>query len=216
MGKEVHRYEGESILVTYDAGRCIHAAECVHNLPGVFDPERRPWVNPDDASADEVAATVRRCPTGSLQFERRDGGAGETPPPENTVAIVADGPLYVHGDVEVTDGDGNVLLRDTRVGFCRCGDSKNKPYCDNTHVEAGFEASGAIPDPKIRQTESSETGLRVMVAGNGPLLLDGPVTLRDAAGGDSCSGTKTALCRCGASRNKPFCDGAHARIGFTG
>lgn len=96
------------------------------------------------------------------------------------------------------------------------GDSKSKPFCDGTHTEAEFEASGAIPDPKIRQTEISATGLRVVEAANGPLLLEGPVTLRDAAGGDSCSGTKTALCRCGASENKPFCDGTHARIDFTG
>jgi CDGSH-type Zn-finger protein/uncharacterized Fe-S cluster protein YjdI len=216
MGEKLHRYEGESILVTYDAGRCIHAAECVHGLPGVFNPDHRPWVSPDGAGADEVAATVRRCPTGALQYRRLDGVASEAPPTENTVVIAADGPLYAHGDVEVLDGEKSVLLRDTRVAFCRCGDSRYKPFCDGTHSQAGFAASGAIPDPKIRQAETDETGLKVVVASNGPLILEGPVTLRDAAGGDSCSGTKTALCRCGASENKPFCDGTHARIGFAG
>ena len=216
MGEKLHRYQGKSILVTYDAGRCIHAAECVHGLPEVFNPESRPWVSPDGAGADEVAAAVRSCPTGALQYQPLDAGNREEPPAENTVVIAADGPLYVHGDIEVVDGDKNVVLRDTRVAFCRCGESKYKPFCDGAHSEAGFAASGAIPNPKIRQTETERTGLRVVVAGNGPLILEGPVTLRDAEGADSCSGTKTALCRCGASENKPFCDGTHARIGFTG
>ena len=46
MAGKVQEYEGESVTVTYDAKRCIHAAECVHGLPGVFDPKARPWVNP--------------------------------------------------------------------------------------------------------------------------------------------------------------------------
>ena len=41
---KLHRYEGRGVTVTYDAKRCIHAAECVHGLPGVFDPDAKPWI----------------------------------------------------------------------------------------------------------------------------------------------------------------------------
>ena len=215
MEQKLYRYEGESILVTYDAKRCIHAAKCVHALPKVFDPKQRPWIHPDAGSAEEVAATVEACPTGALQYQRPDG-PNETPTAENTVQIVPNGPLYVRGEIEAVDGEGNALFSDTRVAFCRCGESKNKPFCDGAHTKAGFRAGSAIPNPKIRQGDTSVTALRVVVGTNGPLILDGPVTVRGAADDETCAGTKTALCRCGASENKPFCDGSHAGAGFTG
>lgn len=212
---KVHKYESSAIRVSFDLGRCIHAGECVRGLPAVFDPQKKPWVQPDQAEADAVAEVVGRCPTGALQFERLDGGAAEATPTENVVAIAANGPLFVKGDVELVDGNGNTVARDTRVALCRCGASENKPYCDGKHSDAGFEAASNIPDPKISGGDSGESGaLKVILAENGPLVINGPVTVLDSGGDDRCSGSKTALCRCGASANKPFCDGAHSKIGF--
>jgi uncharacterized Fe-S cluster protein YjdI len=65
-------YPGTDIQVTFDADLCIHATECVRGLPAVFDRDRRPWVMTDHAPADEVSRVVERCPTGALQYERRD------------------------------------------------------------------------------------------------------------------------------------------------
>jgi len=130
-------YEGEGVTVTYDLGRCIHAKECVHGLPRVFDPHRRPWVDPDAADADAVAAVVRRCPTGALHVRRHDGGPGEAPP-EPAVRLVPDGPLYVQGSIELRDHDDTLRWTDTRVALCRCGASKNKPFCDNSHLDIDF------------------------------------------------------------------------------
>lgn len=214
MSSKVHEYRGKSILVTYDAKRCIHAAECVHGLPGVFDPKARPWVDPDGATADEVVEVVARCPTGALAYQRLDGGPDETVPAENTITIEADGPLYVQGETEVVDSEGAVVTNDVRVALCRCGASKNKPFCDGKHADAGFSDSGAIPDPRIKDGDRESGGLKISLAKNGPLILDGPVTI--SGSDDRCAGGRGALCRCGASENKPFCDGAHARIGFEG
>ena len=72
-------YEGQNADITFDLARCIHAEECVHGLPGVFDAEGRPWVNPDGATADEIMDVVGRCPTGALSAKRHDGGADEVP-----------------------------------------------------------------------------------------------------------------------------------------
>ncbi|WP_019354021.1 (4Fe-4S)-binding protein [Streptomyces sp. AA1529] len=65
---EKKTYEGKSITVTFEAGRCLHAAECVRGLPEVFDPGERPWIRPDGAEAERLAEVIRRCPSGALQY----------------------------------------------------------------------------------------------------------------------------------------------------
>ena len=70
-------YDGKEITVSFDAEVCRHAAECVKGLPAVFDTQRRPWIDPDGASPEEVAAQVRRCPSGALQYQlRAPAGSG--------------------------------------------------------------------------------------------------------------------------------------------
>ena len=64
-------YSGAEVDVSYDADVCIHAAECMKGLPAVFDANARPWIQPDNATADAVIAQVARCPSGALQIEPR-------------------------------------------------------------------------------------------------------------------------------------------------
>ena len=138
MKWKLYEYEGENIKVTYDLARCIHVEECVKSLPGVFDRDRRPWVDPDAGGPDEVAEVIRRCPTGALQYQRKDGGAQESAPSPNRVTVDPDGPLYLEGDIEIRTPDGETLLRDTRVALCRCGASGTKPFCDASHLGIDF------------------------------------------------------------------------------
>ena len=211
MKSKLYEYDGEKIKVTYNVARCIHVEECVKGLPGVFDRDRRPWVDPDAADADEVAAVIERCPTGALQCERKDGGAQESAPSRNTVTVDPDGPLYLQGDIEVASPDGEVLLKDTRVALCRCGASKNKPLCDNTHVETGFEHSGTLG--KFGSASDIGPGtLRIVLVENGPMRLQGPAEIKGRE--ESVTTERATLCRCGGSNNKPFCDGTHLDIGF--
>ena len=233
MRRKIHEYAGEEISIDYDAKRCIHAAECVHGLPAVFDPDRRPWVDPDGAGADSIADVVGRCPTGALRFERLDGGPAEVPPSESVVAVAPDGPLYVRGDLRLgaalgeADEEGRV---DYRTALCRCGESANKPFCDNAHQERGFEDPGAVDVGRGTAFEdleaepgSASSGpssappagpLAVTAAPNGPLLFGGPVELRSGDGECRILVQNPALCRCGHSRDKPFCDGTHFSVGF--
>src|SRR3712207_5173383 len=115
------QYRSERIFVSFDPERCIHARYCVRGLPEVFDPSQRPWIRPDLAHPDRVAEVVMRCPTGALQFDRRDGGAPEPVPRENVITVVVDGPLYVRGDILIEGPLGETLFEDTRVALCRCG-----------------------------------------------------------------------------------------------
>ena len=130
-------YANAAIRVQWFAGRCIHSAECIRAAPRVFDPRRRPWIDLGAVDARRVADAVLRCPTGALHFQRLDGGPQEEPP-ANSVVAVRDGPLYMRGNVEITDEQGRIIRRDTRVALCRCGKSARMPFCDNTHRATGF------------------------------------------------------------------------------
>ena len=140
LERDIHTYTSEDIDVTWDGKRCIHAAECVRRLGEVFDTSKRPWVQPDKASAERVAEVIHHCPTGALHYKRKDDGSAEPVPEETTVQLAGDGPLYLRGNIVLKDTEGNVLLEDTRMALCRCGASENKPLCDNSHKKIGFEA----------------------------------------------------------------------------
>ncbi len=206
-------YRSEKITVSFDLERCIHSRECVRGLPEVFDAEKRPWIQPDKSDPDRVAEVVMRCPTGALQFERRDGGAEEPVPKENIVAVAVNGPLYVRGNIEIKDSTGTILLEDTRVALCRCGESKNKPFCDNSHKQASFRDAGILGENRLASEPAADgRKLQIVPTVGGPLLLSGEVEIRSADGETAYRGTRTALCRCGHSANKPFCDGSHAEV----
>lgn len=209
---EIKVYKGHGVSVRFEAARCIHAAECVHGLPGVFDPQARPWIQPGKASADEVVAVVARCPTGALHAVDDDGRVAEPVPSRNELRMVADGPHHLRGDIEIRDGSGQVLARETRLALCRCGASSHKPYCDNSHLGSGFEDEGTGTPG---ETGPAATGpLTLSLHTDGPVQCDGPLAIVDAYGEPVATVQQAWLCRCGASKNKPYCDGSHAAIGF--
>ncbi len=207
---KVRAYQGDGITVTYDPRRCIHAAVCVMSLPNVFDPKRKPWVELDHATADQVERVVRKCPTGALQYER-DGHPTEAASP-NSLEVRPNGPLFVRGKVVLQTVDGEEIVRCSRVALCRCGASDNKPFCDGSHATEGFHAAGDASKLQAPQEDCDE--LVVTVAENGPLLVRGDYYRCDADAKSALKESKGAWCRCGASENKPFCDGSHKMVGF--
>ena len=144
----VRHYTDDAIEITYDPHRCIHAAECIRELPAVFDSGRRPWIVPSAASADEIAKVIARCPSGALHFKRWDGGESETPELPTTVVATPGGPYYVRGLIQLKSADGTSVFEDIRMALCRCGQSHNKPFCDNSHFYCGFDDPGAVPEFK--------------------------------------------------------------------
>ena len=62
-----------------------------------------------------------------------------------TIRPAKNGPLIVEGPVELFDTEGNKITVDTpMIALCRCGASSNKPFCDGTHSQIGFQAPAAI------------------------------------------------------------------------
>jgi len=207
----IHRYTGEEVIVEFELGRCIHTGDCTYALPEVFDTRRTGrWVHPDAAPPEDVAQACADCPTGALRcIDKTSGKPMHAAPQENTIQIIADGPLYVHADMQV----GGELEPSHHVALCRCGASRLMPRCDNSHRETGFCDSGMVSVPL--PTEASESGiLSISSIPDGPLMVEGPFTLLDAAGEKICKSGKAVLCRCGASKMKPYCDGSHMNIGF--
>ncbi|MFD6679639.1 (4Fe-4S)-binding protein [Micromonospora parva] len=90
-GTNKKAYQGRKITVTFEAGRCRHAAECVRGLPEVFDTSQRPWIRPDGAEAELLAEVVGRCPSGALQYELVDGGAETRTGPRGSHATPSSG-----------------------------------------------------------------------------------------------------------------------------
>ncbi|MGN6825929.1 CDGSH iron-sulfur domain-containing protein [Paucibacter sp. M5-1] len=211
MVAETEKYVGKEVTISIVPGRCIHSRNCVLGRPDVWVPNAEgPWVHPDAAPAETVAAIAQSCPSGAIQYERHDGGAEEAPPTVNTLRVRENGPYAFNADLNV-NGDTSSM----RATLCRCGASRNKPYCDGSHHEAGFKATG---EPETIQSEA-------LAVRNGPLTVvpipDGPLKTSGAL--EICAGTGRTvsrvdvayLCRCGGSSKKPFCDGTHKAIGFT-
>jgi len=211
---KITKYPGKSAEVSWHGGLCIHIGECGRAKGDLFVGGRQPWCQPDVASDNEVRDVVLRCPTGALSIELADGSNPETASADNTINVAYNGPLFVRGQLGIDGAPSDAPGLKFRAALCRCGQSRNKPYCDNSHERAGFQDYGAVGETGEGSTETGGP-LTIKMAKDGPLLVNGNVTISGGSGRCSWSGNKVALCRCGASDNKPFCDGSHKKIGFT-
>lgn len=206
------RYKGETVDITYSLKRCIHAEKCIHHLSEVFDSKKRPWINANGSHADEVARVLPLCPSGALHYERKDGGIAEDIPTLNRIIVHEDSYLQVIGDLEI-NGASVSIEHETRATLCRCGASKNKPFCDNTHKHIDFHTISSLAQEIDIPIETGGK-LSITPQANGSIAIRGNVQIEDEAGQLLFAGTETWLCRCGGSANKPFCDGTHRRNGF--
>lgn len=132
----------------------------------------------------------------------------------NRIMVRPDGPLIARGNVEVLDAEGQVLFNGDDVALCRCGASGNKPFCDGSHKESGFTDGAQFSDQKAEELQGTGK-LIIQCRKNAMLLAKGPMEIHSRDGNSVTSRNKAALCRCGASENKPFCDAKHKQCGFS-
>lgn len=204
-------YETDAVTVVWQAARCIHTGRCLHALPSVFDTSRRPWIELRGADAAAVAGAVMTCPTGALSYSADDPTVpGEELAGPVTVDVRPNGPYYLRGDVTLRGPDGAVLgEHEPRLALCRCGATGNAPYCDNSHRAVDFhDTPRATQDGTL---PADVSGARVEATDGGPYVLEGAVRVVTSGGRVLAETGSTALCRCGRSGSKPFCDGSHAR-----
>lgn len=210
MGEETQEYRAERIVVRFDGAKCIHSRFCVLGRPDVFVPNAPgAWIQPGNANPEAVAEIAHNCPSGAITYERLDGGAQEAAPKVNVVRVRENGPLAFHADLEIA-GKGSTY----RATLCRCGASNNKPFCDGSHTAANFHATGEPVTQDSAALAQRNGKVTVQGARNGPLLVSGNLEVVSGTGRTTLRTQTTALCRCGGSANKPYCDGTHNKIGF--
>lgn len=129
----VHSYEGTQVSVHFNKLVCSHAGACLRLMPDVFDLKQRPWIQVDDADVEDIKRVVRACPSGALQYS--EGGDPEgLSPTAARVSVEPNGPYRVQ-HIECDADDWAAGQDPSKYVLCRCGLSKNKPFCDGTHFE---------------------------------------------------------------------------------
>jgi CDGSH-type Zn-finger protein/uncharacterized Fe-S cluster protein YjdI len=203
---------GRDVTIHFDGERCIHSRGCVLSRPDVFVPNvSGAWIHPDAASPDAAIRIAVNCPSGAIRVVRNDGtGHSDDPPVVNTLRVRENGPLAIEADLLI---DG-VRQASPRATLCRCGQSKSKPFCDGSHVAAGFTATGEPPTKAAAALETRDGPLAVTPLADGPLKVTGNLEIVSGTGRTVDKVSGAFLCRCGHSGNKPYCDGSHKAAGF--
>ena len=147
-------YHNDDITVFWKPDACIHATICFMKLRKVFDPSKRPWVNMQNGTTEEIISICDQCPTDALTWkwnaeltekdmEAMEGKKGkekfQTPPRATKLTSNTDGPAIMKGRFKLADGMVNPIKSSNQIALCRCGGSKNMPFCDGSHLVNGFK-----------------------------------------------------------------------------
>jgi CDGSH-type Zn-finger protein/uncharacterized Fe-S cluster protein YjdI len=202
--------EGRAMTLIYEGRRCIHSRFCVTGAPRVFLANvKGPWIHPDAIDVERLVAIAEECPSGAIRYRRKDGRPDESAPPVNLAAIRENGPYAIRAPLVLDGAEAGF-----RATLCRCGASKNKPFCDGSHHDIEFSATGEPASGGTDMLPVRDGTLAVDPQPDGPLQVRGNLEITSGTGRAVARVTSTYLCRCGGSATKPFCDGTHARIGF--
>ena len=208
---QIESSETNKIELTFEAKKCIHSRHCVTELPRVFKANTPgKWLFPENTDIEILTAVIRECPSGALQYRRKDGGLNEPEPEVNLMRIRENGPYAFLGKL-VIDGKN----AGTRAALCRCGDSKNKPYCDGTHKDTGFFATGEPPTLSGAPLKVRNGEIKIERVKDGPLQVTGNLEICTGTGRVVQRVERVALCRCGKSKTNLLCDFSHIGAGFT-
>jgi CDGSH-type Zn-finger protein len=125
-------YEGETITIHDNRGICAHAGRCTDGLPSVFRLQQEPWINPNASGSEEISNVIGKCPSGALSYSS-DGIEHRDREGESSIFIAPNGPYLVSGGPELLETTRAEGASTEHFTLCRCGGSKNKPFCDGTH-----------------------------------------------------------------------------------
>jgi len=130
-------YRGKSITIHDDRAICAHSARCTDELAAVFQYGSEPWIDPDGASAQAVIEAIRKCPSGALSYSI-DGLEAAPLKRDAGITVMKDGPYAVVGAMTLTGQESGAMASSECYTLCRCGASKNKPFCDGSHWAVEF------------------------------------------------------------------------------
>lgn len=137
VASKVETYVGKNISIHRNKDVCCHVGHCVRTLPSVFKKGEKHWAYPDAVSPEEIAKLIKTCPSGALSYTI-NGEMHKEYPHEPEIFVLKDGPYNVTG-IELNDPDGSEPETQDHYSLCRCGASKNKPFCDGSHTNVKFK-----------------------------------------------------------------------------
>lgn len=131
-------FKGKEITIFYNQTICSKSTLCSEYLPKVFQPGSKPDMKPDEANLNEIIAAIQRCPSGALSYRINEVDRTDFMS-EEAVQYVENGPYAVKGGIELEGADFSHETSTEHYTLCRCGKSKNKPFCDGNHIDHPFE-----------------------------------------------------------------------------
>jgi CDGSH-type Zn-finger protein len=136
-------------------------------------------------------------------------------PKTNKITLRANGPLICEGEFQILAADGEILADDPELYLCRCGLSKKIPFCDGSHKKVDFDDSPGFEDERDEQIANPSGPVTITCRTDAMYVIKGEVRIQTEDGNFITTRSKAALCRCGASGKKPFCDASHKQTNFT-
>ena len=130
-------YPGAKITIHDNRAICAHAGLCTDRLAAVFKYGSEPWIDPDGADVAAIIEAIGACPSGALSYSL-EGREHRVPRQDPAIGITKDGPYAVVG-VALNDASWGQGAATEVYALCRCGGSKNKPFCDGTHWSIEFK-----------------------------------------------------------------------------
>jgi len=136
--EKAYEYKGDGVTVLWKPQLCIHSEKCVNGLAEVFKPKEKPWIQTEHATAEEIIAQVKQCPSGALGYKTDDMAETNNSSGTTQVTVLENGPLMCEGPISIKRSDGSIEEK-AKAALCRCGASTNKPFCDGSHVKIEFK-----------------------------------------------------------------------------
>ncbi len=137
--RKTDSYQGKKITIHDNRGICAHVGFCTAGLPKVFQMGVEPWINPNAETVEKIIETIKKCPSGALSYSI-DGVLYDKFTEQPEIKVTEDGPYFVKGSIELHDKDHPES--EEHFALCRCGKSKNKPFCDGQHWYTQFRDAG--------------------------------------------------------------------------
>jgi len=129
--------DGTEVTISYTPVLCTHAAECQARAAAVFNPRQKPWVQPQNGSLSEILDVIAACPSGALRVTASAAEPHHLTTGEVSIRVEKNGPFHVQNIALDAEFNG-VGASHAKYSLCRCGLSKNKPFCDGSHHDAGW------------------------------------------------------------------------------
>ena len=144
--EKVKEYTNGEVTVYWRANLCIHSANCLIELPEVFDSGKKPWVDINGAPTKEIVRTVNTCPSRALVYKmnikatRSAVKKKKKGPAHARIEILNNGPALIRGNFIIRGADKKkIRTSGDVVALCRCGGTKSPPFCDGSHKKIGFQ-----------------------------------------------------------------------------